>query len=135
MESQTHIHLVRVVYQYISGKIEEENRPLIEIDSAGNASSFHVQRNYIPDVYYSLNGRMFIGEAKTEQDFARKHSKDQYDSYLEELKYFDGERWLVISVPWQIVSTAKNYFKRKKIKEDIQSTIVILDELGKEHIV
>ena len=34
MESQTHIELVRIVYQYISEKIEEENRPLIETDSS-----------------------------------------------------------------------------------------------------
>ena len=85
MESQAHIDLVKIVYQYISEKIEEENRPLIETDSSGNNSSFRVQGNFIPDVYYSLNGRMFIGEAKTELDVDRKHSKDQYDSYLEEL--------------------------------------------------
>lgn len=135
MESQAHIDLVKIAYQYISEKIEEENRPLIETDSSGNNSSFRVQGNFIPDVYYSLNGRMFIGEAKTELDFERKHSKDQYDSYLEELNDFDGEGWLVISVPWQMVPTAKNYFKRKKNNEDIQCTIIILNELGKEHIV
>lgn len=135
MESQAHIELVRIAYQYISEKIEEENRPLIETDSSGSNSSFRVQGNYIPDVFYSLNGRMFIGEAKTEQDFERKHSRDQFDSYLEELSRFDGEGWLIISVPWQIVPSAKNYFKRKKNKEGIQSTIVILNELGKEHII
>ena len=78
---------------------------------------------------------MFIGEAKTELDFDRKHSKEQYDSYLEELDNYDGEGWLVISVPWQIVPTAKNYFKRKKNIKGIQCKIIILNELGKEHIV
>lgn len=135
MESQAHIDLVKIAFQYISEKIEEENRPLIETDSSGNNSSFRVQGNFIPDVYYSLNGRMFIGEAKTEQDFERKHSKEQFESYLEELRNFDGEGWLVISVPWQIVPSAKNFFRRKKCKEGIQSKIVILNELGKEHIV
>lgn len=134
MESQEHIELVKIAYQYISEKIEEENRPLIELDSSGCNSSFRVQGNFIPDVYYSLDGRMFIGEAKTELDFDRKHSKEQYDSYIEELNNFDGEGWLIISVPWQIVPTAKNYFRRKKFKGDLQFEIIILNDLGKEYV-
>jgi hypothetical protein len=77
---------------------------------------------------------MFIGEAKTELDFERKHSKEQYDSYIEELNNFDGEGWLVISVPWQVVPTAKNYFRRKKLMDGLQFEIIILNDLGKEYV-
>ncbi len=132
MESQAHIELVKVVYQYIFEKIEEENRALIEVDSSGSNNSFRVQENFIPDVYYSFRDKMFIGEAKTELDFERKHSKDQFDSYIEELKLFEGDACLVISVPWQIIATAKNYFRRKKLKERLNIQMVVLDEKGRE---
>ena len=42
MESQAHIDLVKIVYQYISEKIEEENRPLIETDSSGKGNGWHI---------------------------------------------------------------------------------------------
>ena len=131
MESQEHIDLVKVTYNYISKLVPYENRCLIETDSSENNSSVHVIGNFIPDVYYSFGDLLLIGEAKTELDFERKHSKEQYNAYINECNLFWGEAILVISVPWQIIASAKNYFRRKKNRGEITFNVVILDEMGR----
>ena len=74
---------------------------------------------------------MIIGEAKTINDFDRTHSRDQYDAYIKECKNFFGKSTLVVSVPWQIVATAKNYFRRLKKVFDADIQIIIINELGR----
>ena len=135
MESKEHIELVKVAYQYISSQLSDLDRPLISTDSDGNLSSYRVQGNYIPDVYYSDTSFMYIGEAKTEKDFGRKHSQEQFLSYIRELKLFSGKGVLVISIPWQLVATAKNYFRRLKMKEKCNTQVVILNELEQVFVV
>lgn len=126
---------MKVAYQYISSQLTELDRPLISTDSNGNLSSYRAQGNYIPDVYFSDALVMYIGEAKTEKDFARKHSQEQFLSYIRELKLFNGNGVLVVSIPWQLVATAKNYFRRLKMKENCDSQVVILNELGQVFVV
>lgn len=133
MESQAHIDLVNRIYNYIIRFVDEEKRCLIERDSSGNNSGVRVINNFVPDIYYSFDSLMIIGEAKTEMDFERRHSKAQYESYIEECKLFDGEAILVIGVPWQVCASAKNYFKRKKNVGEINFKVCILDEMGRDY--
>lgn len=133
MESQKHINLVKIIYNYILGLVNEKNHCLIETDSSGQNSNIRVVNNFVPDVYYSFNNMMIIGEAKTELDFERKHSRQQYDAYIRECTFFQGESILIIGVPWQITASAKNYFRRKKNRDGINFKIVIIDELGRSY--
>lgn len=131
MESQVHIDLVNKIYEYACEYIAEDNRCLIETDSSGNNSTIHVINNYVPDLFYSFENTLIIGEAKTELDFERKHSKEQFDAYIKECNLFGGNAMLVIGIPWQLCSTAKNYFRRKKNIGEITFSVTIIDELGR----
>ena len=131
MESQAHIDLVKRIYEYACESINEDNRCLIETDSSGNNSTIHVIKNYVPDLYYYYEQTLIIGEAKTELDFERKHSREQFDAYIGECNLVGKNATLIVGVPWQICSTAKNYFRRRKNKGDILFSVIIIDELGR----
>ena len=128
-ESRSHIELVKVAYQYIINLVPEEKRCLIQIDSADSMRPNKVRGGFIPDVQFWDESLYVIGEAKTLNDFEREHSREQYISYINECKDFQGKSILVVAVPWQLVITAKNYFLRLKcVNENFR--IVILNELG-----
>lgn len=132
MESQTHINLVNRLIVYAKGILPESDHIMIQSDSAGNTGSTRVVGNYIPDLYFCCKDDLIIGEAKNIDDFDRKHSRDQFESYICECQVFDGKSKLLVAVPWQLMCTAKNYFKRLKQKKELQFEIVIINELGKE---
>lgn len=131
MESQAHIELVNIAVEYIKSIVPTEYHAFMCIDTAGNNSGVKVIGNYIPDVYYCYNNQLVIGEAKTLNDFDKLHSKKQFIAYMNELLAFQGETTLVVSVPWQIVLTAKNFFKRlcRDMKKDVK--VVILNEISR----
>lgn len=131
MESQAHIDLVNIALQYIKTTIPAENYELIQMDSAGSNSAMKIIGNYVPDIYYKYSGKLIIGEAKTINDFERTHSKEQFDAYINECELFDGDKLMVISVPWQLVSTAKNYFRRIKNTQNVQTRIIVINEIGR----
>lgn len=130
MESQAHIDLVKIIYEYVINLVDEERRCLITMDSLGQNSNVHVINNFVPDVFYSFNKLMIIGEAKTELDFDRKHSQQQYEAYIKECAIFEGRSILIIGVPWQVSASARNYFRRKKNNNEIDFEVVIIDEMG-----
>lgn len=131
MESQAHIDLVNVAIEYIKTTIPAECYELIQTDSAGNNSGIKVIGNYIPDVYYNYAGQLIIGEAKTINDFDRVHSQNQFEAYINECELFQGESLIVVSVPWQLVLTAKNYFRRMKNQRDVKTKIMVINEIGR----
>ena len=132
MESNIHIELVRKIIEYVEKRIPEANYKLIQSDSNGNNSTIRVIGDYIPDVYYRYENLLVIGEAKTLNDFDKIHSREQFSAYLSELQLFDGDKQLIIAVPWQLTISVKNYFRRIKKNDDLKVTIVIINEWGKE---
>lgn len=131
MESQAHIDLVNIALQYVKKTIPAENYDLIQLDSAGNSSAMKIIGNYVPDIYYNYGGKLIIGEAKTINDFERTHSKNQFDAYINECGLFRGETLIIVSVPWQLVSTAKNYFRRIKSNKNVQTRFIVINEIGR----
>ena len=131
MESQSHIDLVKVAINYIRTIVPSDNFDFIQIDSAGSNNPIKFVGNFVPDIYYSYDSMLIIGEAKTINDFDRPHSKEQYEAYIIECDMHDGKAILVISVPWQFVITAKNYFKRIKVCKRTSFEVVIINELGR----
>ena len=100
-------------------------------DSAGDNSTIRIMGKYIPDIYYNFNNLLIIGEAKTLNDFERLHSREQFESYLTMCEMHLGKSVVVVSVPWQIVSTAKNYFKRLIREKNYTTEVIIINELGR----
>ena len=128
-ESRSHMNLVQVVYEYMKKLVPSDKQVLIEVDSADTNRPKEIKGKFIPDVQFWDNDLFVIGEAKTLNDFERGHSRDQYDAYVKECTKFQGTSLLVVAVPWQLVITAKNYFKRMKCVND-NFKIIILNELG-----
>lgn len=131
MESQSHIDLVKVALKYIRNLVYPDTYDFIEVDSAGNNSTSRVYGNFVPDIFYSYKDMLIIGEAKTADDFFRIHSKEQYAAYIDECNLHNGQALIVVSVPWQLVLTAKNYFKKVKKDKNITFDIVIINEMGR----
>ena len=129
-ESRGHIELVAVAVKYIKTMVAPDLCTLIQYDSADSSRPTKVIKNFIPDVYFWHSNQLIIGEAKTLDDFDRPHSREQYNAYIEECKRFCGQATLIISVPWQLVATAKNYFRRLKVNYCTNIPIIIVNELG-----
>lgn len=128
-ESRNHINLVSVAYRCALSLVPNELRSLVQADTADTPKPSRIIRNYIPDVFFWNGDFMIIGEAKTFDDFERPHSLSQYEAYLEECHIFSGTSVFIISVPWQLVFSAKNYFRRKKQKDDHSFRIIVVNEL------
>lgn len=131
MESQAHVELVNIAAEYIKSIVPEEYHIFMCTDTTENNNVVKVIGNYIPDVYYCYNNQLIIGEAKTLNDFERMHSKEQFIAYMNEFLAFQGETTLVVSVPWQLVLTAKNYFIRLRREMQVDAKVVVLNEIGR----
>ena len=135
MESQCHMDLVDLIVEYVKKRVSSEEYSFIQIDSSGRSGTMRVSDNYVPDVVYRTSNKLIIGEAKTYEDFERKHSKDQFDSYLKECNYFEGSAELIVAIPWQLHITAQNYFRRLKKKNGMEVEVIVLDDMGSEKII
>lgn len=131
-ESREHAELVKIAVEYVKTLVPCEMRSLIQCDSADTFRPTMIEGKFIPDVYFWNKDLLILGEAKTITDFDRKHSQDQFKSYLEECEKFWGKSILVISLPWQLMLTAKNYFRRLKMEQHFKTPVIILNELGRQ---
>lgn len=130
-ESRDHIDLVAITVEYIKTIIEPNMYAFVQYDSADSKRPTKIIGNYIPDVFFWHKNLLIIGEAKTAKDFERKHSKDQYLAYMSECMKFYGKAILVISVPWQLVPTTKNYFRRMKKDMHANVQVVVVNDIGR----
>lgn len=130
-ESRKHVELVAVAVKYIETIVAPEFHAIIQYDSADSSRPTKVIDNFIPDIYYWHANHLIIGEAKTINDFDRPHSHAQYNAYIKECDNFFGHSTLVISIPWQLVATAKNYFRCLKKEYATNVPIIIINELGR----
>lgn len=129
-ESLEHSNLVRMIVSYIKSNPELKLcQPLIEVDLQEQVKPKPVL-GYIPDVYYAYHNTLIIGEAKTADDFDRKHSKRQFEAYLKYCNESRGLSMLIIAVPWQVKPMAKNYFIRLKKEFGYFCKILILTTMG-----
>ena len=129
-ESRNHIDLVSVAYRYALSLVQRDLESLVQADTADSSKPTRVIGNFVPDVFFWNGEQLIIGEAKTFEDFDRPHSLAQYDAYMQECHDFPGTAILIISVPWQLVFTARNYFRRMKAKGDHHFRIIVVNEIG-----
>lgn len=131
MESNKHHSLVKKIYDYVK-KLDKIEESLIECDIfevKGNVT--RMPEGSVPDVYYKYNNTLIIGEAKTDSDFERGHSFQQYESYIKYLKKYEEMGYnciFIISVPWETSISAMRLIKKLIGSNKIKG--IIINELG-----
>lgn len=126
-ESQKHMDLVMLAADYIIETVPESGKPFVEVDTPSSNQPYYVEA-FRPDVYYEYNGQLIIGEAKTINDFERTHSRLQFKAYMEKCYEYSGSATLVVSVPWQLMNTARNYLRAYKKSHGDKVQMVVLTD-------
>lgn len=134
-ESIEHQNSVRRIVEYVKALVPKETLDRICADLPDYEKPSLAYDSFIPDVEYSYNGTLILGEAKTYDDYNREHSRKQYEAYVRECKKYPGEATIIIAVPWQLHITAKNHFLHLKKKQNVNIKIVIMSENGLKEIV
>ena len=130
-EYAQHQQLVRIIIDDIIKEVGLENTALIATDAVdGFALPPLTSEGFRPDVYYLLNDRLIIGEAKTSDDIDRLHSKGQYESYIKKCSLFQGDATFILAVPWMDHATANNIVRKISKQYPGNYTFKILDGIG-----
>jgi len=132
-ESETHLYLVKKIDQYVECVLKID-RGYIMLD-APNYSSFNkppLIRDFRPDVYAKTKNLLIIGEAKTEEDWDKRHSHEQYRAYVNECLNFCGAAILIIAVPWRVERSIRSRIKNMFKIDDLpnKSVLIISDMWG-----
>ena len=121
------------MYDYVIDELDVE-KSLIETDIfevSGNVT--RMPEGFVPDLYYKYNGKLIIGEAKTEPDIEREHSLQQYQSYSKYLKKHSEEGYgcvFIIAVPWDATITASRIIKKMFGYPNCDVKIIVFNEMG-----
>lgn len=111
-ESRQHKQLVQRIVSYVEAK-PDCCADFIEADLENyNTRTTRVVGGFYPDVFYKDAHSIYIGEAKTEQDLINLHTTNQLLSYVDEVKLFNGERHIILCVPFFAFCTLYNYINR-----------------------
>ena len=130
-ESAQHQQLVRTIIDDIINEVGSGNTALIATDAVdGFALPPLTSEGFRPDVYYLLNNRLIIGEAKTSDDIDRLHSRSQYESYIKKCSLFQGNATFILAVPWMDHATANNIVRKISKQHPGNYTFKILDGIG-----
>lgn len=130
-ESKTHSDYVNIISNYVNKYLIEDERCFVMVDKPDSVLKPNKNiNNFIPDLFYQDDKKIIIGEAKTDDDFDRMHSLDQYKSYIDECNLFKGEKIIVFCVSFVIVNSLFNIMARYKEKYGYSGEIIILDNFG-----
>lgn len=131
-ESITHMSYVSKIFEYVKQIVPKNNSSLIILDSPDSYdNTIPVINGFRPDLTYKINDTLILGEAKTDDDVERRHSLNQYYSYLKEADSFDGNAIVVFCVSWKMFSTIKNhlrYIRRQNAFNKVK--IIVLNDKG-----
>lgn len=130
-ESFIHMEYVRIISDYVNLLIEEGDRcfVLVDLPESSNRPVATIG-NFIPDLYYK-NNCLIIGEAKTENDFDRKHSIEQYISYIKEASIYNGISHIVICTSIYSFAGLKNLIRKLKRENNSNAIFHILNDNGR----
>lgn len=116
-ETYKHQELVQLLKKEVSKLIPAGCQILIQQDTPDTLSlPPQTIDGFRPDIYYCFENLLIIGEAKTEGDVEKQHSRAQYEAYLKECANFQGEAVLLIAVPWLESAAANNIIQKLKKK-------------------
>ena len=130
-ESRTHIKLVEELRNYVANTyfMGERGAVLCDLPESILGEKPPLIGNFRPDVYAtdSMTERIIIGEAKTEFDLERDHSKKQLAAFIKECSTY-RKGILVVAVPWDLVVTARQLLKRLEQGGRCNSTTTVVLE-------
>lgn len=130
-ESLQHIMLVHVIKHRAEEIVQESFKGLILLDlPESKEKPPQMPEGFRPDLYYCHNGIMIIGEAKTSSDFNKRHSQEQYLSYIKACLRFEGSAIMFVAVPWTECRAIKNLLRRIKRRNSFFLHINVLDDVG-----
>lgn len=130
-ESNIHIKYVCMLEKQVKNMINKDNYVHILIDSPYSKNYPPlIMNNFRPDLYYNYDNILIIGEAKTDDDFNRSHSIQQYISYFQECLTFRGKAVIILSGSWKISSAWANLMRNIRRNGKFISRVVIINELG-----
>ena len=129
-ESSKHIKLIKVIKQFVE---ENENieKAFLRCDLIDEYKTEGLINGYRPDLFYKYKEKIIIGEAKTKNDIDRKHSIEQYKSYLEYCSLNGENTKFIISVPWTETIYAKRILKNLKSQFNYNTKILVLNDVKK----
>lgn len=130
MESSLHKQLLDIGIAHAKGILPLNHEKLLYCDTEDSVRPPKIEKGFIPDAYYRFECLQIIVEAKTSIDFLSRHSKQQYQAYIDESKRFSGQTVLIFVVPWDAYPSAKNLFRRLRKVNDYQGSIVIINEMN-----
>lgn len=125
MESPTHRGLVDLAILLTKRGIPSGLHCLIEAEREGYIRPSKVTGGAVPDVSFLGSDYYIICEAKTVNDFNRRHSNEQFLAYMDALSDFSGESFLIITVPMIIYPDAINHFRNFKRKTNSRVKVLI----------
>lgn len=131
-ESLAHIIYVKKIISYLPKIIPSYQEDMIQADLADYGKRTpQVIGGYYPDVYYRTTSFFLIGEAKTDNDIDNRHTNQQINSYIEELRTGSAlEKHIVLSSSVYSFAMLKNMIVRKKEREQIKDiTFHIIDNI------
>lgn len=130
-ESEDHMTYVTLIKEYAKKILPEcEHMHMLTDSPYEKETPPHVLNNFRPDFYYCHNDQLIIGEAKTDDDYNRQHSLDQYLSYLLECQKFKGLSTLILSGSWRISASYANLVRNIQKQHELDVHVVIINEMG-----
>lgn len=125
-ESQYHINLTRLMDKYVQQVLKiNSGYILLDTPETSLGSKPPLIQGYRPDIYVNPPDRLIIGDAKTAEDWDRRHSHDQYRAYVKECSQYKGHSLFLLAVPWQVERSARARLKYMFLEES-QSNLDIL---------
>ncbi|HMD89492.1 MAG TPA: hypothetical protein VKF38_10045 [Anaerolineaceae bacterium] len=132
-ESQIHIDLVRLMFMYVQTKFEIElGHIFLDLPESKIGSKPPIIRDFRPDLFVKTKELLIIGEAKTESDWDKKHSHEQYRAYMSECVANNSTSILLIAIPWRFERSVKSRLLHMfPINQQSERQIIVISDMVK----
>jgi len=136
-ESLSHMVFVKRIVDYIQTIPQDFVQNLLCAELPGfKSGSPKVIGGSVPDVFYSDENTIVIGEAKTDNDIDNPHMSKQLDDYINEARTYNAQRHIVLCTSIIAYARLKNMIVLKKRREDITDiSFHVLDNFERTEIV
>lgn len=128
-ESDVHIKLVHLMLTYIKTKYGIVSG-YVFTDLPESKHKPPIFDNSRPDLYIINEDLLIIGEAKTECDWDKRHSHDQYRTYMNECFRSDIRPILLVAVPWRVEKSLRSRLMHMfEVKHYAKVEIIVISDM------
>ena len=133
-EKQEHGKLRKIIKNWVETKFSNDNLMIFE-DDPENPLGYGVQKlsNRYPDLHaYSIKDEIeVIGEAKTKNDINNEHTKSQLKDYIDYLKIFKNNGYLIFAVPYdnraEMINLIRNFVR--EMDNELLINIFVIEDI------